>query len=212
MHKKGLKIVCVLRNSAVYDVLYVRKLMEQAERYCPRVPFVCISDVDVPCARIPMKHFWPGWWSKMELFRPDILGDIFFLDLDTMICDEIWDLLGVNDMCMLTDFYRPAGLGSGLMYLPQSIRNDIWREWVTQPSKWMMRYKRGGDQAFIESLVGNRSLRWQEQFPNRVISYKAHHVAQKGVLKGTGILCFHGKPKPRDIDWQVPGLPFPAKE
>ncbi len=38
--------------------------------------FVCLSDVDVPCERIFLKHGWPGWWSKVELFSEVVLGHL----------------------------------------------------------------------------------------------------------------------------------------
>lgn len=206
MLKKNVKIFCVLRQSPVYGVDYVERLMAQAKVYAPGVPFYCISDVPVPCERVYMQKSWPGWWSKMELFRPDIEGDIFFLDLDTIICDQIWDLLNVGELTMLTDFYQPARLASGLLYLPESARRDVWRRFVRNAHGWMGQYKRGGDQAFIESCYGTKPLRWQEVFPNRVVSYKAHKLASNGVPEGTGIICFHGIPKPRDVDWRVRGL------
>lgn len=211
MLKKDVKIVCVLKRSAIYDVDYVAKLKQQADHFAPKVPFYCISNVNVPCERIPMKKMWPGWWSKLELFHPDLTGDIFFLDLDTIICDEIWDLLNVGDLTMLEDFYHKDTYGSGLMYLPESIRKDVWNHFTRNSIGYIQRFRRGGDQAYLHSVFGNRPLKWQHEFPNRVISYKAHKVMKDGVPEGTGVLCFHGRPKPRDLRWQVEGIqPLPS--
>lgn len=204
--KNNVKIFCVLRKSNVYDVDYVLHLKKQADRYAPGVPFNCISNVPVPCDRINMVKMWPGWWSKMELFRPDIDGDIFFIDLDTIICDEIWDLLGVNQLTMLSDFYKLERPASGLMYLPKSFRNDVWKRFTQNSIGHMTKHKVGGDQAFLAECFGGRAVRWQDEFPNRVISYKAQRVQQNGMPEGAGILCFHGVPKPRDISWNVKGI------
>lgn len=204
--KKEVKIVCVLRRSDVYDTDYVLHLKKQADKYAPGVPFACISNVPVPCERIPMKKMWPGWWSKMELFRPDIGGDIFFIDLDTIICDDISDLLAVGDLTMLSDFYKLERPASGLMYLPKSYRNDVWNRFCKNSIGYMSKHKQGGDQEFLATCFGSRALRWQDVFPGRVVSYKAQRVAQEGMPEGAGVLCFHGVPKPRSLDWNVKGI------
>ena len=53
--------------------------------------FVCLSNVDVPCERIPLKHDWPGWWSCIELFRPDlpVEGRLLHIELDTLIMGSL---------------------------------------------------------------------------------------------------------------------------
>lgn len=209
LKERNLKIFCVLRKSNLYDVDYVERLKRQVDKYAPGVPFHCISDCDVPIERVSLRHSWTGWWSKMELFRPDIEGDIFFLDLDTVICSAIWDLLNVGELTMLSDFFKPARLASGLMYLPESARSDAWKLFSRSPNYWINKHKIIGDQAFLEQCFSGKARRWQELFPNRVISYKADKVPIRGVPKGTGILCFHGKPKPRDINWEVKGLKIP---
>jgi alpha-N-acetylglucosamine transferase len=56
--------------------------------------FVCLSNTDVPCERIPLIHDWPGWWSKIELFRPGLFEDwVLYLDLDVLIMQNIDDLV-----------------------------------------------------------------------------------------------------------------------
>jgi hypothetical protein len=208
MAKPDVKIICVLKRSNVYDVDYVERLKEQVDTYVPGADLYCISNVPVPCKRIPIKKMWPGWWSKMELFHPDIKGDLFFLDLDTIICGNIDDLLGVGKLTMLTDFYKPMGYGSGLMYLPEGVRGKVWEHFNKNTLGWMQQFRRGGDQDYLHMCFGNIPLRWQDEFPNRVISYKAHRVAKQGVPEGTGIVCFHGRPKNRDVNWQLPGFEY----
>jgi hypothetical protein len=53
--------------------------------------FVCLSDKpdEVP-GGIALKHNWPGWWAKLELFRPDLFqeGDlVLYFDMDTVLTD-----------------------------------------------------------------------------------------------------------------------------
>lgn len=144
----------------------------------------------------------------MEIFRPGIEGDMLFIDLDTIIVDEIWDFLNVKELTMLTDFYKPDGLGSGLMYIPKSARADIWNSFVKNSIGHMSKFRAGGDQAYLMSIWKNSPARWQEVLPGRAISYKAHHVAAHGVPEDAGIVCHHGLPKPRDIKWNYPNLEY----
>jgi len=87
-----LTVACVLRSGGKFDSEYVRKLRDGVLRFA-NVPhrFVCLSDVDVPCERIPLEHNWPGWWSKIELFRPGVIkAPMLYLDLDTIVIGSLY--------------------------------------------------------------------------------------------------------------------------
>jgi hypothetical protein len=150
---------------------------------------------------IPLAHGWPGWWSKLELFRPDLeerLGDILFFDLDTRIVGDLSDVAAVRELTVLSDFYRNERMGSGLMYLPAHRRPEVWEEWMKNPQGHMRKFR--GDQEFLGPFGWQDSAkRWQQTLPGQVISYKVH-VKGKGALpEGARVLCFHGKPRP----WQL---------
>lgn len=79
----------------VYTTEWVRKLKDMVARNLP-IPhrFVCLSNVDVPCERIPLIHDWEGFWSKVELFRPDIFEDrVLYLDLDTLVLQDLQEVI-----------------------------------------------------------------------------------------------------------------------
>ena len=103
--------ICVLRSGGEYNADHVRWLGKQ-------VPDLhCISDVPVEGVKvIPMQYDWPRWWSKMNLFCPDIEHDLMFYDLDTVVLNPL-DQPDVNQSLMLRDFYYPGRSGSGLMYI-----------------------------------------------------------------------------------------------
>lgn len=143
----------------------------------------------------------------MELFAPWVEGDLFFMDLDTIPCGQFWDLLNVGELTMLDDFYKPERAASGLMYLPEDVRSDVWKLFVKNSIGYMQKFRRGGDQEFLGMCFGHKPLRWQKEFPDRVVSYKAHRLHQEGLPEKAAIICFHGRPKPRDVNWQVKGLP-----
>lgn len=209
-----LRIALVLRSGGDYDADDVARLCGALAVHAPRIPVVCLSDVPVPCERIALEHDWPGWWSKMELFRPDVAGDLLYMDLDTMLTGELAGLLGACNgrAIALRDFYHPTRIGSGLMYLPESVRPLVWNRFSANPASVMRTYserrvERWGDQAFINDVIADAPLRWQDVVPGAVVSYKADVRKAGRVPAAARIVCFHGKPRPREIGWRLPGIP-----
>jgi hypothetical protein len=198
------RVMCVLRSGREYGPQDVAALDHCLKRFLPGFTLECLSDVDVPVPRIPLTENWPGWWSKMELFRPGILGDIFYLDLDTVIVRPIEHLATIGRLTMLADFYYPQQIASGLMYLPQSCRAAVWNKWIANPQGHMAENLRGGDQAFLRTIPAMRDAEcWQKAFPDQVISYKVHLIVKAGrktLPESARIVCFHGKPRPRSVD------------
>lgn len=79
------------RKRKLYGTQWVKRLKNMVERNL-HVPhrFVCLSNVDVPCERIPLIHDWPGWWSKVELHRPGLFKDrVLYIDLDELILQDL---------------------------------------------------------------------------------------------------------------------------
>ena len=37
--------------------------------FLPAEEFICLTDLDLDCQTLALDHDWPGWWSKIELFR-----------------------------------------------------------------------------------------------------------------------------------------------
>ena len=92
-----LTVACVLwqgrfrRRRKMYGTDWVLRLKNMVKRNLP-VPhrFVCLSNVDVPCERIPLIHDWPGWFSKIELHRPGLFKDrVLYIDLDELILKNL---------------------------------------------------------------------------------------------------------------------------
>src|SRR5690606_34803109 len=110
------------------------------------------------------------------LFRPDIPGDIFYLDLDTLVIAPLDDVANAGRLTMLRDFYRPERPASGVMYLPEVTRWRIWEEWIKYgPDNAMRDFAAGGDQAFLGTLDPiKRTAHFQDLFQDQIISYKAH--------------------------------------
>lgn len=209
----AVRVALVLRSGGEYRPEHVRALVAQIERHLPGVGVVCLSDVEVPCERVPLKYGWRSWWSKLELFRPDVAGDLLYIDLDTVIVGDLSELASLGRTTLLSDFYYPERPASGLMYLAESDRAKVWAAWIADPKAAMHKCMRHGDQQFIGEVLHD-AQRFQDVLPGRVVSYKVHvakglnkrSIGDGTVPAGASVVCFHGRPRPWHIkaEW-VPG-------
>lgn len=210
----SLTVACVLKSGGIYDATWVARLKASVAKYLPiEHRFVCLSDVDVPCERIPLEHDWPGWWSKIELFK--LPGPVLYFDLDTAIVSDLSSIAKAaqnsqeSRLLLLRDFYRPNGYGSGVMawsaYLP---RSPIY-SWFKQSSQlWMEKFRGGGDQSFIEDWCNeevdgvrpydhSRACAWQDIVGDQIVSYKVH--CRNGIPANARVVALHGQPKFGDM-------------
>lgn len=193
-----MNIACVWRGDK-YDEIYPRNLRRMLQRWAPICPFFCLTDrsewtpVD---ERISLLAGWPGWWAKMELFAPwnARLRPLLYFDLDTVIDGSIDILLKMDrsEFAALDDFYFPELCNSSVMIIPKET-GDIWSEWDKDPSTHMQKHRSGGDQAFLTPFVRKR-IDW-----SIVKSYKAHRLTGWPDA-GQSVVCFHGQPKPHQLD------------
>lgn len=70
--------------------------------------YVLTNDINanVPGTRIKLLHGddWPGWWSKMELYRPDLPpGRTLYMDLDSHIIKSLQPILDFEGDLILFD-------------------------------------------------------------------------------------------------------------
>jgi hypothetical protein len=196
-------IATVLKSGGEYRPEHAQRLHAQ---FCG-FPSVCLSDVNVPgIETLPLRHGWPGWFAKMELFNPDAIhDDVLYFDLDTQIIGSPEPYMHDDRLRMLSDFYHPQKPASGMMFIPKIDKTHIWKAWAANPQKWMQECR--GDQDVLEAICGRDVAR----FGDRVKSYKVH-VAATGmpgwharrslgdgnIPPDTDVLCFHGYPRPWD--------------
>jgi hypothetical protein len=201
----SLTVACVLRFGGEYGPDHVARLRDGVARHLSlKHRFVCLSDVPVPCERIPLKHHWPGWFSKIELFRRENLpGDVFYLDLDTCIVGPLDDLVRPHRFTVLRNFWVDANhprIGSGLMAWGVDL-SLIYERFKADARALMdaaVVKENWGDQGIIQRKTPIQPQRWQDVAPGRVVSWKMHCKA--GVPPRASIVCFHGQPRP----WETP--------
>ena len=197
-------VICVMKSGGIYDASWVRKLRDAVARNVS-IPykFVCLSDVDVPCERIPLKHDWPGWWAKIELFRPRVITEpTLYLDLDTAITGSLDGIAELqSDFATIRSFADPHMIGSGLMWF-RKVPHQIYEKFVKQPDAYIAHHERNqsgayiGDQGFINDVLGRKADVLTDLFAG-ITSYKLHHKSK--LLPGTSIVCFPGTPKPTEV-------------
>lgn len=203
-------VVCVLRSGGEYTPWHVARLARQVvEHGGPRI--TCFTDLvgEVIGASsfldraISLAHGWPGWWSKMEMFR--LPGPALYLDLDVTVCGPLDELLATaacTDFVACANFWvrDPHAMNSSVMAWSGD-QTDLHDAFASDPAAWQAAYRtpdRWGDQAFIADRRPDRR-HWQDLLPGRVLSYK------RDILNGADrhnarVIVHHGKPKPWDLE------------
>lgn len=202
-------VACVLRSGGIYTATWVERLQRGVARHLT-VPhrFVCLSDVDVPCERIPLVTDWPGWWSKIELFTPGLFdGPVLYFDLDTVIVGSL-DAIARHPhrFTMAHEYYRPAQHCSTAMAWDGREDFGLFELFRARPNIFQAFYRRSqpkiGDQGFIEDVLERKGVRidtFRELFGERSIASYKVHKCQDRPPSDAAVVAFHGNPKPHEI-------------
>ena len=206
-HQEGdrrLKVFCVCKSGAEYDSEWVRKLRDGVKRNLT-IPyeFVCLNDIDLSLegvTPVPLRHKWPGWWAKVELFR-EVNGPSLYFDLDTVIVGNIDHLTGGEEFKAIRNFHDPKMIGSAVMWFPKPMKH-VYERFCEKPFKWIEYHNRKqdgpylGDQAFIWNSLG-RNVKTFDMEKDGIVSYKFH--CRDGLPKNARVVCFGGKPKAYEV-------------
>lgn len=202
-----LTVACVLRSGGIYDASWVGKLARAVARNIHQAyRFVCLSDVKVDCERIPLPEGWPGWWSKLCLFKPGLLPTpALYMDLDTVVTGPLDAVAALPHKFAMIDLRTPDQTGrgqSGVMWLrePPPI---VYERFAENPEHFMRYHEKRangtyvGDQAFVNDTLGPGLEKITRDLPGFVRSYKLH--CRNGLPAGTSIVAFHGSPRPGEV-------------
>jgi len=201
-------IVTTWSGEGGFTAKHVQALAKQVDEHAPFTRFVCITNHHVPgvmCWR--PRHNWPGWWVKFEAFDPMIQGDILYMDIDTVIVGPLDDILRVNKLTLLRDFYRDGkrlkeGLQASLMMLPEADRAAPWERFIQDPQAFMAQNRVKGDQPMLEQCYMGRAQKWQDILPGQLVSWKVDCngacFSPSSIPPEARVIIFHGQPRP----WQ----------
>ena len=204
-----IKIICVLKTGGwcnADDVLNLKENLK--ERVECNYEFVCYSD-DESVADVKLEKNYPGWWSKVEIFRET--GQCIFFDLDTAIFSNIEGLFAYFDdnqrkIAMLRPFYtrrkrwhrgRTHVYASGVIAWSGDY-SYIYREF--SPS---LRRKYSGDQEYIQSKLMEHGdeIGFINEHVGNILSYRWD--CRRKIPANIDVCCFHGNPRPKKV-----GMPF----
>lgn len=199
-------ITCVYKSAPVqqtqsYSIDHVYWLAEQVKQHVSiKHQFICLTDAKIPDIETrPLLHNLPGWWSKLELFRA--FDSAFYLDLDTVLLNDISEMIIYpHTFTALRDLNknRHNGIGSGVMAWSGG-HKSLFQTFMKRHHHFMQAYNtahRWGDQGFIQDNVQNVG-KFQDLFPFSIESYKFD--IETNPKPSTSIVCFHGKPRPWDV-------------
>ena len=158
-----------------------------------------IELIGVTLLPMPEKDY-EGWWSKINLFSPQIkdLKPFLYLDLDTAIVNDLSCLIPdetlAEEFIMLRDFYKSTKPASGMMWIPDKPElNQIWDDFKKRPGTIVKANR--GDQDFISKSVTVTKF-WQDLFPRKIQTFKPRQRKWlKDVPEETAVVCFHGYPR-----------------
>lgn len=193
-------VALVYRSGGEYFPEYVRRLALSAKRHGAH-DIVCLSDdprVRGWCDHIPLETNFPGWLAKLELFK--LPGPIVYFDLDTVIRRSIRPILEHDHrFTMLDDFYNLGRPASGVMAWSGSHRHIFDRFTHDHIPDYRHLRPHGGDGGWIVKHAGDVEI-MQDLFPNMIASYKV------GGVKNPAVVCFHGRPRPHHVGWDISGM------
>lgn len=164
---------------------------------------------------MPLTADLPGWWSKMELFK--IHGSVLYFDLDTIITGNIdalaqWVInLGSKDLLMLRGFYKQDQC-SGIMGWNGDV-SWIFYRFITQKTQFTHRHSAivmqcgrhmyRGDQEWLRAIVMPQlNVTFAQDVQPGIVSYKVNlqNKTYALIAEGISIICFHGKPRPCEVN------------
>lgn len=208
MAREDVTFACV-RVGTKYGPEYVERLRNGIENHYRRgFSIVCLTDqpqeIDgVVNAQINGDRF-PGWWSKMGWFLPNIRGlkRTIYLDLDTVIVGDLTPLVDLDvEFGICRNFSRdvspsyPCRYGSCVMTFAPTFGHDIANQFFADPKKWMSIGHRYGDQYVIERLHPNATL-LQDVLPTGY--FVGRRDFGDDMPTGAALMIFAGKHKPHN--------------
>jgi hypothetical protein len=221
--KVSLTVATVLKSGGCFTPEWVHRINRQIREHMDPDRLVCLTDMELGdaahstrpksgllrasgpadhsgCVRIPLVHDWPGWWSKLELFRPGLFdGTVVYFDLDTLICGRLPEFRPAEPrrLTMLNDFYNRDMPASGMMLWDAARYGHIYERFAENPS--FPEHPALGDGHVIGKYCVERV---QALWPGLVGSYKVDKLRgnRNAGPRGFKVVCFHGTPKQHEVE------------
>jgi len=206
-------IILVLRSGGKFEFRDLELLTTHINNKFPDIKVICLFDlIHKECQLngvklIPMQYKWGGWWSKLNLFNPELekYRPFLYMDLDTAVVGDIETVFPSIELSekfiVLEDFYQKGKLASGLLWIPAN-SEKVKTIWNYSLKKKNVSIRQRMDKFIRE--VASQDLFFQE-YTDVIYTYKPRFEGHlKTLPKNASIICFHGKPRMneiKDVDW-----------
>ena len=202
-------IVLVLKNGKGFsfnDVELIARHIHGKWKAVTRPRIICLWDqITEPCdlgniELIPLTNNWPGTWSRMILYSPQMeqYKPFLYVDLDTAIIRSLENIFDLVDdpsrFITLEDFWNKRQLATPLVWFPADCEKTkkVWETWKgdTQGKVRM--------DSFLRKYIAP-DLYWQ-QLTTTIYDFKPRTDSiLSSVPSNATLVCFHGKPRIFDI-------------
>ncbi|NDG31161.1 hypothetical protein EB118_13965 [bacterium] len=225
-----LNVICV-KHGTKYTYLHVNRLYNMVSRHLT-IPyrFVCFTedsvniDPRIQIIPLPNNEHISGWWWKTYIFAPHHFKNSetkLFFDLDMVIINNIDKFLrykqglfvGLEDLGRVFD--KPKKIGSAVMRWQGSSYENIWTEFIKDPTQ--SKKFTGGDQDWIWELSKKKinffpkewiiSYKWEARNNKELIrinnKWIFKNIAEPKIPEDTCVLAFHGTPNLEDTEDKI---------
>ena len=205
MNNQRLTIVLVLKNGKGFsfrDVELIARHINGKWKAITRPRIICLWDkVTEPydlgnIEFIPLTNDWPGTWSRMVLYSPQMeqYKPFLYIDLDTAIIDSlerIFELIpDPTKFITLEDFWQKRQMATPLVWFPADCEKTkkVWGAWDGDTrGKFRM------DQFLRKHTAPD--YYWQ-QLTTTIHDFKPKTGGLLNPIpEGTALVCFHGNPR-----------------
>ena len=201
-------IVLVLKNGKGFsfrDVELIARHINGKWKAITQPRIICLWDkITEPCdlgniELLPLTNNWPGTWTRMILYSPQMeqYKPFLYVDLDTAIIqslENIFDLVqDPSRFITLEDFWAKRKLATPLVWFPADCdkTKKVWEAWKGEAVSFRM-------DKFLRKYVAP-DLYWQ-QLTTTIYDFKPrNNVLLDHVPENANLICFHGKPRIFDI-------------
>lgn len=153
----------------------VNRLYQSVSKHIDRpFAFYCLTNTKEKLPghihRIPLLYAWPGWWSKIEIHRPDLpFGRTLYMDLDSHAVRSLGPILDYPGDLVMFETRMPMNRQSGLrkdgwvlkyqaatmLFTPGTDRmRQVWDLFTAHPQHWMGCYR--SDQDVMGAWIPNQ--------------------------------------------------------
>jgi len=181
MRYPALTVACVwVKANVPYDASYVIKLRNMVKRHLTiSYRFVCITNQaellpdDIECSKIKHPKYTPGWWAKINVFDPEVVGTegrVLYLDLDTIVLSDLLPIANRSQpLCIIPTEGNFQGRGnlkvikkynSSVMSYNVNACKDLAKDWTVSDACRLW-----GDQDWIAERRPDANLFPLEWFP-----------------------------------------------